>query len=54
MKVRNKHNGEIYQVYGISGSGFSRWLNRSSKIDKFLIWDFGYKWVDTESGFELM
>jgi len=52
MKVRNINSGEIYQVYGISGSGFSRWINHSSKIDRFLISDFGYKWVGTDC-FEL-
>lgn len=48
MKIRNKYNGEIYQVYGVSGSGFSRWINRSHKIDRFLIRDFGYRWVDRD------
>ena len=48
MKVKNKETGVIYQVYGVSGAGFSRWIHRSSKIDSYLIWSHGYKWVDAE------
>jgi len=48
MLVRNKNTGEIYQVRGVSGDGHSKWIHRSYKTDRYLIWDKGYKWVDVE------
>jgi len=53
MKVRNKYNDKIYEVHGVSGEGFSRWISRSYEIGRYLIWDFGYKWVVADD-FELI
>lgn len=48
MKVRSKKSGKEYQIYGISSSEFGRYGNFEAEPTRYLIWDFGYKWVDKE------